>query len=264
MLAPTLSPLKRASRENPHNPMERWRLHSLRPGRPRRAWQAVPAPNETHRKRRISPPMECPANGCKFTHQRLPHRASRPNRTRADKNSTHRRRPPTPAAVSGRHAVGAQPAGNIGEASTARILEANALDYCPRKHRRSSSRMRLPTRAAELDVLEQKPIELPHRDQSLPPRRLDRVDQRHDAPIDRRDADAKSLRRLPAAVSQPLDLCRLAELIGTDFHPPGHHQPKAPSPLSLSLPSRTHRRRTVIAASDSTCGASVSRGYRGE
>src|SRR5439155_23247750 len=96
------------------------------------------------------------------------------------------------------------------------------------------------------------------RDEPLTPRRLDRVHGGDEAAIDGRDADAEGFGCLLAAVGEAVDLVDLLQL--TRRCPRTLRIAPALSPLAFaaSLPSRAHGHRTVIPASDSTCGASVS------
>src|SRR6266508_2409598 len=112
---------------------------------------------------------------------------------------------------------------------------------------------------AGFEVFTEEALELGDRDQPLTPGRLDRVHGGNEAAVDRRDADAERLGCLLAAVGEPLGLDDLLQLAGRRLDELRLGTVVAES-LSLSplLPLGGHVRLTVMPASDSTCGASVS------
>jgi hypothetical protein len=236
-----------------------------------------------------------------------------PSGTRTDENGAHRRRPPLPSAVRRRDAFGGQRAGDLGEPSTARVLEADALDDARGKRRRSTSGASSLTSARRHKVVAQEPLELIHGNEPLAPGELDGVDRGDDAPVDGRDAHAERLCRLPSRVGESLDLAGLPkpmrrrgsgrsrfggiapilawrpqrspgdrfefvrrarrparQYAGTVVVDLAHVTRRLPAsrwlalvdapPLAFAAPlsSQRHRRLTVISASDSTLGASVS------
>jgi hypothetical protein len=205
---------------------------------------ALPAPGIWSYSNRFSEP----GSSCSIAEQRA----------RADENGTYRRRPPLPAAVRGWDAVPIEPPCDLSQPASAGVFEDDALDNALRERWWPPRGAPLAIVARWFEVLLEEPLELGDRNQPLTPGRLHRVHARNEATIDRRDADADSLGGLLAAVGEPLDLVHLLQLAGR--RPRTLRLGVSPAALSLgaSLPSRAHRRRTVIPASDSTCGASVS------
>jgi len=63
-------------------------------------------------------------------------------------------------------------------------------------------------------------LELVDRDKTRVPTNLHCLDERQHTPVERRGADAESLRRLAPGVGEPLDACRRAEdyrrIVGAD------------------------------------------------
>jgi hypothetical protein len=108
-------------------------------------------------------------------------------------------------------------------------------------------------------MLANEPLELGDRNEPLAPRRLDCADRGDEAAVNGRDADAERFGGLLAAVGEAVDLANLAQL--SAWGPANVRLPLVapPLPFPAPLPSGGHRVRTVIPASDSTYGASVSR-----
>jgi hypothetical protein len=156
------------------------------------------------------------------------------------------------------HPFGRQRSSDFAEAPTALVIEADPIDYRVRKRPWAAGWTPRLHRSRRLDVLPDETFELVDGDQPLTPRGLDRVDGRHDPSVDRRDADAQSLRRLPTGVREAPYVRGLTKLAGRSQRP---RRRRALPPSTLATPSAScvHQRRTLISASDSTCGASVSR-----
>src|SRR5262249_20367542 len=101
---------------------------------------------------------------------------------------------------------------DLGKSAAARVLEPDSLDDSPREGRRPAGATALAGLARRLQVLAQEALQLGHRDQPRPPRRLHRVYPWHHAAVDRGNADAKRLGRLLAAVGEALGLDDLPQL----------------------------------------------------
>jgi hypothetical protein len=191
--------------------------------------------------------------GLRSGHERMSRSARR-----AEQDAPHGRRPPAAASVGGCDAFRGEVSGDLGEASTAGDLDADAIDDARRQCRRPASMT--PRRASTrgLEVLSKESLEFRDGYQPLTPRRLDRVHGGNEAAIDGRDADVQRFGCLLAAVCEAVGLVDLVQL--TRRRPRTLRLGPVLASLSFSaaFPSRAHQRRTVIPASDSTCGASVS------
>ena len=133
-------------------------------------------------------------------------------RTRADENCPHRRWPPLPAALRGRHGVGVQPSRDLGQALAYSVLVADAShDLDTESNLAARSRRRSSTRACLSPALGGEALELVDRNEVRAPADLDRLDERHDAACEGRAADAERRCRLGPRVTQPLDVIRFAD-----------------------------------------------------
>ena len=139
---------------------------------------------------------------------------------RSSQDGSYGRRPPLTASVCCRDAVCGEGASDLAEAPTGCELPSDPVNDPSCQHRRTSGGPRRCARPSRFHVLGEEALELPDRDESLAPRRLHGADRRHNASVDRRDADAKSLGRLPAAVGEALDLLGLVELVSVREGPP--------------------------------------------
>jgi hypothetical protein len=161
--------------------------------------------------------------------------------------------------VRGRDTVRIERLGDLAETPTARILQLDPIDDARRQRRRPARRPLLRASTRRLEVLPNESLELCDGNEPLTPRRLDRAHSGDEAAIDRRDANAERLGSLLAAVGEAIDIANFVQL--TRWSPANLRLGLVvpPSlPFAAPLPSRGHRWRTVIRASDSTCGASVS------
>jgi hypothetical protein len=157
-----------------------------------------------------------------------------------------------------RDPIHGQTVGDLGKRPAARVLKTDPRDNRLGEYRSTSSQTSRRPRTADLHVGGQKRLKLSNRDQPLTPRRLHRIDQRDNAPVDRGNADAEGVGRLLAAVGKSLDLFDLSQFTG--WHPSALLPDVLMPQLSFAapLPFAAHEERTVIDASDSTYGASVS------
>lgn len=105
---------------------------------------------------------------------------------------------------------------------------------------RAPGRAREGTRMPGLEMLVDEPLEFVDGDQVLAPGRLHGVERRHDAAVDRRDADAEGLRGLLAAVGQARDGWRAPEFSGVDGRRPFWGRRMCSGSLASALASRTH------------------------
>lgn len=156
--------------------------------------------------RRVERELTCsPARGQK-------RRRASPLARGAEQDRPYGGRPPATATVGGWHAVGREVASDLTQCSTVRVLEPYAVDNMLRKRRRTSGRTGSSRRTCPFELLAEEALDFVDGDQPLTPGGLDGVYARHDSAIDRRDADAESLGRLPTAVREALDRAGLAEL----------------------------------------------------
>src|SRR6266511_2635920 len=121
----------------------------------------------------------------------------------------------------GRDTFGRERLRDLAEASTTRVLEPYPVDDGLRERWAAPGRTARDRSTPGLEMLSHEPLELADRDEPLTPRRLHGVNGGHDSAVDRRDADAEGLRRLPSAISQALGLASLAELVSASRAPPG-------------------------------------------
>jgi hypothetical protein len=125
------------------------------------------------------------------------------------------RRPPLRAAVRCRHLVSGEASRDLSEASAAGAFGSDSfndvgLDGCPAPG--PCPRLRFPTSWAA--TLRQDPLELVDGNEPRPPRHFDRLDQRQDAAVEGRAADAERLRSLRARVGEPLNTRRFSNDCG--------------------------------------------------
>jgi len=114
--------------------------------------------------------------------------------------------------VSSRDSVCVELASDLGEASSARVLETDALDDAPRERWRPARGAVLAGIARRLDVLLEEALELGNWDEALAPGRLHRPHGGDDAAVDGRDADAEHFGRLLPAVREAVGLLDLLQL----------------------------------------------------
>lgn len=150
-------------------------------------------------------------------------------------------------------------AGDLAKTSTVRSVLPDPGDDRVRKYRRTSGGTWRWMGPSRLDVLSQEPFELVNGDEPLTPRQLDRVDGWYEPPVDRRDADTECFSGLLAGVGETLDLTGSEKLVTASYRRLDPPVLTASLSLSPSLPTRAHRGRTLISASDSIFDASASR-----
>jgi hypothetical protein len=129
-------------------------------------------------------------------------------RFRTCDNGVHRRRPPLAAALRRRYPVRVEPARDLAERRPARPLAADPSEDVRRKSGSATRTRTPPLRLRFLSPLAEVALKLGDRDQARSPLRPHARDCRDDAAVERRQADAERLRRLPARVHELLDPVR--------------------------------------------------------
>jgi hypothetical protein len=112
-----------------------------------------------------------------------------------------------------RDALVREHARDVGEATTAGVLETDSLDDPWTKRRRPTGRTAPSPTARRREVVAQEALKLVDRDEPLAPGQLDGIDRRNDAAVDSRDTHPERLSGLAASVGESSDLLGLVNIL---------------------------------------------------
>jgi hypothetical protein len=129
---------------------------------------------------------------------------------RAPEDRAHGRRPPLGAAVRRRCSARVEVACDLTQALACGMLCSDAVCDAARNSCRPSRFRSTRWPSSRPSSFRHQPPQLVDGNQPGAPRHLDRLDDRQDAPVERRAADAENLGRLRPRVGEPLDARRLA------------------------------------------------------
>lgn len=130
-------------------------------------------------------------------------------------DGAHSRWPPSRTTMTRRCLAVVEVARDLSQASAGGTLRPDVADEVGREGPWSSGFCRLRSSSSWPPPFGDQSLELVHRNQAGSPGHLDRLDQREDAAVERRAADAEGLGRLCAGVREPLDAgCLANDLYG--------------------------------------------------